>query len=954
MEESLQPQLQAMRTSGFLLEFGSHSSTTVERPHPNEDIESDVLTTAIFPQVCKSRADMPQHTEERRSPAPELGHNYTTVIAPVAENLALSQIPRQTPPITNNDELIRPLVPKVYAPDKTSPDSKAARKFHRVSIDSWYFTKTIGTGSMGKVKLAKNRDRPDDICAVKVVTRALKAFLISEQHVAPPRTRVAARRRAKRLQKEIVRDKRVIREAALGKLCNHVNICSLLDFRTLLNHFYLFFEYIDGGQLLDYIVRGTRLRETQIRKFSRSILNALNYLHMNNIVHRDLKIENIMIAKDGTLKLIDFGLSNFYYKQEWGDNVGRVSRSVDNRDVAPLLKTFCGSLYFAAPELLNAKPYIGPEIDVWSFGVVLYVLACSRVPFDDENSAVLHQKIKSGRVSYPRKISPGIKDILTKIFVVNSRRRIGLKEIMEHPWMTKGYENIPIKTGLPLRLPLLEQNIDMSVINEMINLDLVSGEPNEVRGKLISIINEREYLQLSRSQWHQINNFCKKSEEADNKIQETYFESSTTAYHPLLSQYYLVKEYLMRKYSGTEKLNLSDPGFCGIFRRRTGSLDKNDNTATITAGGSSPKSNEAVNLGPRSDGNYQQNRSGIFSRNIFSKFMKYSSPHVSPTRKTHFNPSTETICSTIRDSATSGEQSSQSDIGKFLRKFSLVPDNSHKNGNGNRMNNIGPNGFGNMGTRHTRAVSDLTAEDYLPGLSQHTEISDSNNNEYPRITEMANQNNNPDATSVGNAPANTMLSIEYPHLIFLNGFFSSQTTTTRPLPVVRHKIIEALKSLNASYVEIKGGFICSVDYDDLESNNLVTGPKSSGHNGPHTATGTNDSHEETKLTLHDWEQPLVKRNSNKNRDEARKIVSVKDDNDTADTSNFVQPLSDRVFHPPRDNSTSDLLKKDLIVFEINLVKIKLVGLSGVRLKKHVGDPSHYKDFVSKFLKMLDL
>lgn len=950
----MQPRLQAMRTSGFLLEFGSHSSITVEHQHPNEDMEPKLSTTAMFPQICKSRADLPQ-TDEGRSPAPVLGQNYTTVIAPVAENLAVSQIPRQTPPITNNTELIRPLVPKVDAPEKTSPDSKAARTHHRVSIDSWYFTRTIGTGSMGKVKLAKNRDRPDDICAVKVVTRALKAFLISEQHVAPPRTRVAARRRAKRLQKEIVRDKRVIREAALGKLCNHVNICSLLDFRILLNHFYLFFEYIDGGQLLDYIVRSTRLRETQIRKFSRSILNALNYLHMNNIVHRDLKIENIMIAKDGTLKLIDFGLSNFYYKQEWGDNVGRVSRSVDNRDVAPLLKTFCGSLYFAAPELLNAKPYIGPEIDVWSFGVVLYVLACSRVPFDDENSAVLHQKIKSGRVSYPRRIPPGIKDILTKIFVVNSRRRIGLKEIMEHPWMTKGYENTPIMTSLPLRLPLLEQNIDMSVINEMINLDLVSDKPNEVRGKLISIINEREYLQLSRSQWHQINNIFRKSEETDNKLKETYFESPTTAYHPLLSQYYLVKEYLIRKYGGSEKLNLSDPGFSGIFSRRTKGPDKNDNGTIVTAAGSLPKSNETVNVGPRSDDNYQQNRSGIFNRNIFSRFMKYSSPHVSPTRKTHFNPSNETICSTSRDSATSGEQSSQSDIGKFLRKFSLVPDNFHKNWNTNN-NNIGPNVFGNMGTRHTRAVSDLTAEDYLQGLAQNTEISGSNNNnnEYSHIIEMANQNNDLGATSMGNAPANTMLSIEYPHLIFLNGFFSSQTTTTKPLPVVRHKIIEALKSQNASYVEIKGGFICSVDYDNIGGNDLVTTPKLGGHIDQHTTSGTNDSHEESRPTLHDGEQPLVKRSSNKNRDEVRKIVFVEDDNDKADTSNFVQPLGDTVFHPPRDYSTSDLLKKDLIVFEINLVKIKLVGLSGVRLKKHAGNPSHYKDFVSRFLKVLDL
>lgn len=89
-------------------------------------------------------------------------------------------------------------------------------------------------------------------------------------------------------------------------------------------------------------------------------------MHANNIVHRDLKIENIMISDSSEIKIIDFGLSNLY-------------------DSRKQLHTFCGSLYFAAPELLKANPYTGPEVDVWSFGVVLFVLVCGKVPFDDEN-----------------------------------------------------------------------------------------------------------------------------------------------------------------------------------------------------------------------------------------------------------------------------------------------------------------------------------------------------------------------------------------------------------------------------------------------------------------------------------------------------------------------------------------------------------------------------------------
>ena len=102
----------------------------------------------------------------------------------------------------------------------------------------------------------------------------------------------------------------------------------------------------------------------------------------------DLKIENILISHSGNIKIIDFGLSNLY-------------------NPADHLSTFCGSLYFAAPELLNAKVYTGPEVDVWSFGVVLYVLVCGKVPFDDQSMPALHAKIKRGLVEYPVWLSAG-------------------------------------------------------------------------------------------------------------------------------------------------------------------------------------------------------------------------------------------------------------------------------------------------------------------------------------------------------------------------------------------------------------------------------------------------------------------------------------------------------------------------------------------------------------------
>jgi len=181
--------------------------------------------------------------------------------------------------------------------------------------------------------------------------------------------------------------------------------------------------------MLDYIISHGRLRERSARKFARQIGSALEYCHANSIVHRgkshtythptsslstllyedladyrlyhgvgaDLKIENILISKTGNIKIIDFGLSNLY---------------------SPLshLSTFCGSLYFAAPELLNAKPYTGPEVDVWSFGIVLYVLVCGKVPFDDQSMPALHAKIKRGQVEYPSWLSAGTLPLSHSLF----------------------------------------------------------------------------------------------------------------------------------------------------------------------------------------------------------------------------------------------------------------------------------------------------------------------------------------------------------------------------------------------------------------------------------------------------------------------------------------------------------------------------------------------------------
>lgn len=241
---------------------------------------------------------------------------------------------------------------------------------------TWQLGKTIGQGSMGKVKVARNAETGETV-AIKII----------------PRQTTDENGQSKEERSDRSKEIRTAREAAMATLLDHPYICGMRDVQRTNYHWYMLFEYVDGGQMLDYIIAHGRLKEKQARKFARQIASALDYCHRNSIVHRDLKIENILISKSGDIKIIDFGLSNLYSPRS-------------------LLKTFCGSLYFAAPELLNARQYTGPEVDVWSFGIVLYVLVCGKVPFDDQSMPQLHAKIKRGHVDYPQWLTAGMFEAL--------------------------------------------------------------------------------------------------------------------------------------------------------------------------------------------------------------------------------------------------------------------------------------------------------------------------------------------------------------------------------------------------------------------------------------------------------------------------------------------------------------------------------------------------------------
>jgi len=197
-------------------------------------------------------------------------------------------------------------------------------------------------------------------------------------------------------------------------------------------------EHAPGGDLFDYIVRHARLKGDEARRLFRQLVDAVSHCHENGVVHRDLKPENILMDAEFNIKIADFGLSS-----EWS--------------AGEKLTESCGSPNYAAPELLSKGcSYEGPEVDVWSLGVVLYTLLCGCLPFDDDNIPSLFKKIKQGKYSIPGFLSPGSKDLITKILTVDPAARMTMQGIKEHYWFKDELEVRAVEaTATPVEPPVV-------------------------------------------------------------------------------------------------------------------------------------------------------------------------------------------------------------------------------------------------------------------------------------------------------------------------------------------------------------------------------------------------------------------------------------------------------------------------------------------------------------------
>ena len=179
-------------------------------------------------------------------------------------------------------------------------------------------------------------------------------------------------------------------------------------------------EYCENGELFNYIVAHQRLSEEETSYFFYQLINGLDYIHHKNIVHRDLKPENLLLSKDNILKIVDFGLSNYYY--------------LDGK----LLSTPCGSPCYASPEMVCGNRYNGFRIDIWSCGIIIFAMICGYLPFEDPDNEILFKKIMKCEVDYPDYLSDDVLDIMNKIIVVDPNKRYDIEQIKKHPFYLKG------------------------------------------------------------------------------------------------------------------------------------------------------------------------------------------------------------------------------------------------------------------------------------------------------------------------------------------------------------------------------------------------------------------------------------------------------------------------------------------------------------------------------------
>ena len=356
---------------------------------------------------------------------------------------------------------LKKLIHKSFQKTNKAPES--SNEFYRIG-------KVLGRGAFGKVNLTVHR-LCDEMVAIKSIH---KEFLNDEAS-----------------------KNKVMKEVRILSKIRHKNIVQLLDTFETNKHIIFVMELCSGGDLLNYVRKRRKLTEDYAKAIFKQILDALHYCHRKNILHRDVKLDNIILDSEGVIKLGDFG----------------VSKIIDPNQI---MFDQCGTPAYIAPEILRDKGYRGFGIDVWSAGVVLYAMLYGTVPFRAQNMGDLQEMVIKARYSMKASISEQARDLLKKILEPDPRKRLKIPEILAHEWFDDLKEDLEMftdqeKEKIKQEFSYNDQRFKSKLVNETdISCDftehvLETEEDDELRNLTTKSIILAPFNSTTSSQSEEVN-----------------------------------------------------------------------------------------------------------------------------------------------------------------------------------------------------------------------------------------------------------------------------------------------------------------------------------------------------------------------------------------------------------------------------------------------------------------
>ncbi|KAK9449225.1 uncharacterized protein V1518DRAFT_286282 [Limtongia smithiae] len=337
-----------------------------------------------------------------------------------------------------------------------SSSSTSSGHRHKTHVGPWHLGRTLGRGSSGRVRLAKHA-KTGQLAAIKIVPKQDDAPVVGQKKSKDANGNPYG----------------IEREVIIMKLIEHPNVMALYDVWENRGELYLILEYIEGGELFDYLVKKGRLDESEAVHYFRQIILGIDYCHKFNICHRDLKPENLLLDKDHNIKIADFGMAALETANH-------------------MLETSCGSPHYASPEIVAGKLYHGVQSDIWSCGVILFALLTGHLPFDDDNIRNLLMKVQAGKFVMPDDLSPEAKDLIWRILRVEPTERINASDILDHSLLRK-YPPVHIPDQSlrppPLRVdqPIQSRSqIDMEIVKNLQTL-WHGADPEHIIRRLLSV-----------------------------------------------------------------------------------------------------------------------------------------------------------------------------------------------------------------------------------------------------------------------------------------------------------------------------------------------------------------------------------------------------------------------------------------------------------------------------------